>query len=113
MAHRLEIELLHEAEIQELRAILTRTLPYATRSGAQRLRQLRQLRQRPQTILPPERVPAPEPTAETSYLADLRNDEINDTETTDSPGFGVGTNSSAFERGEDMILMDSFSDEQS
>lgn len=110
MAHRLEIELLHEAEIQELRAILTRTLPCATRSGAQRLRQLRQ---RPQTVLPPEQVPTPEPTAETSYLADLRNEEINDTETSDTLGFGVGTNSSAFERGEDMILMDSFSDEQS
>lgn len=106
MAHRLEIDLLYEAEIQELRAILTRTLPYATRSGAQRLRQ------RPQTILPPERDPAPEPTA-AEVLADLRNDEINDMKTSDSLRVGVGTNSSAFERGEDMILMDSFSDEQS
>lgn len=32
--------------------------------------------------------------------------------TSDSPGSGVGSNSSAFERGEDMILMDAFSDEQ-
>lgn len=109
MAHRPEIDLLYEAKIQELRAILTRTLPYATRSGANRLRQ------RPQTNLPPERDPAPEPRVdEDSDTADLLNDEVNDdVETSDSPGFEVRTNSSAFERGEDMILMDAFSDEQS
>lgn len=110
MAHRPEIDLLYKAEIQDLRAILTHTLPGALRPGTS------QPHQRPQTTLLPEPAPPPEPTVAdfSSDTRDSLNDDVNnDVETAESPGSGVGANSSAFERGEDMILMDPFSDEQS
>lgn len=109
MAHRPEIDLLYNAEIQDLRAILMRTLPGALRPGKP------QPHQRPQTTWLLEPAPPPEPTvADVSDTRDPLNDDVNnDVETAESPGSGVGANSSAFERGEDMILMDPFSDEQS
>lgn len=108
MAHRSEIDLLYKAEIQDLRAILIRTLPGALGPVKH------QPHQRPQTTLPPEPAPPLEPTvADVSDTRDLLNFDVNyDVETCESPGSGVGANSSAFERGEDMILMDPFSDEQ-
>lgn len=110
MAHRPEIDSLYKAEIQDLRAILSNTLPGALGPGT------RQAHQRPQTTLLPKPAPPPEPTVAdfSSLTRDPFNDDVNnDVETAESSGSGFGANSSAFERGEDMILMDPFSDQQS
>lgn len=87
MAHRPEIESLYKDEIQDLKAILTCTLPGATRSGRRQPEKPRQSSPSLRTL-----ITLPVSSSPQRYTSDPR-------------GSDAGENLREFEGGEDLILL--------